>query len=90
LQPEPLAPTGGSIGNPAGKEEFSMGYKRFYEFAAEYAPYDRLPAFHEGAENYRDKTERKCPHSYDSVEAQAWDRGIGAAMRFLSQHRRGA
>lgn len=61
--------------------------KTFPEIAREYRPYDTLPGFQEGAEAYMD---RKYDNPYtdprDGVKAQAWDRGLEAAMRFTRQH----
>jgi hypothetical protein len=56
--------------------------KTFNEIAAEYAPYHQLPAFAKGAEDYMDGV---FESSLTGVEAQAWDRGSEAAMRFTRQ-----
>jgi hypothetical protein len=47
---------------------------------AEYAPYNEMPAFKVGAQAYA-KGDYHCPYSADSVEGQAWDRGLEYAMR---------
>ena len=62
-----------------------MTTKTFPEIAAEYAPYHTMQAFQVGAEAFMD---HRYTHRYssDSVEAQAWDRGHEAAMRFTKQH----
>jgi hypothetical protein len=46
---------------------------------ADYAPYDRYEAFAEGYAAYHlGQLANPC----DGVQAQAWDRGANAAMRF--------
>jgi hypothetical protein len=60
--------------------------RTFNNIAAEYAPYDQMPAFMEGATAYM---ERRYDQPYgDSVAGQAWDRGMECAMRFTRQHGR--
>jgi hypothetical protein len=53
------------------------------ELLAEYAPYCYMDAFHKGWDAYM--MGQPCPYKRDSVEAQAWDRGNEACMRW--QHR---
>jgi hypothetical protein len=50
------------------------------QISAEYAPYDKLPAFESGFNAYGFSV--NCPYPPDSVDAQAWDRGLEAAMRW--------
>lgn len=47
------------------------------ELLEEYAPYNRMQAFREGF-----IAGKENPYNPDSVEAQAWDRGAEAAMRW--------
>jgi hypothetical protein len=47
---------------------------------AQYAPYSRMHAFEVGAQAYA-RHDYHCPYSADSVEGQAWDRGLEYAMR---------
>jgi len=61
-----------------------MAQRRYDEIAQEYYPYNRMPAFNEGAEGYRKG--KANPYSPDSVEAQAWDRGAETLMRFCRQY----
>lgn len=55
---------------------------------AEYAPYDRFPAFWDGYDDY--KNGRKLwmwrPDA-NSADAQAYDRGAEAAMRVIQAER---
>jgi hypothetical protein len=55
----------------------------FQEFAAnQYAPYHTFPEFAEGVSDYNDRgIWDRTP--YDGVKAQAYDRGLEAAMRFI-------
>jgi hypothetical protein len=53
----------------------------FLEFAkTEYAPYDHFPEFAEGASDYGNGVNDR---GYHDVKAQAYDRGLEAAMRFI-------
>ncbi len=56
--------------------------KNWNDIIAEYAPYDRMPEFQEGFDAY-ERQQYDCP--YDDVKAQAWDRGLEAAMRCARQ-----
>jgi hypothetical protein len=51
------------------------------ELLAEYAPYNAMQAFHDGWKDY-EHGHYHCPFSANSVEGQAWDRGMEAAMRW--------
>jgi hypothetical protein len=51
---------------------------QIFKLQGEYAPYDRMPEFQEGAEAYRN-CRTLC--RYSGVQAQAWDRGAEYAMR---------
>jgi hypothetical protein len=53
--------------------------RSFNEIAATYAPYHTMPAFQEGAEAY---AKGRYDNPFQGVAAQAWDRGLEAAMRF--------
>jgi hypothetical protein len=57
--------------------------KTFNEIAQEYIPYHTLKAFQIGSQDYMDGNYNN-PYG-DGYEAQAWDRGMEAAMRFTSQ-----
>ena len=49
--------------------------------ASDYAPYDKMPAFLEGYEDYQ---RNRFTNPYDGscdVRAQAWDRGLEFRMR---------
>jgi len=49
----------------------------------EYTPYDKMKSFWIGVESYADPLEtRENPYNRDSVDAQAWDRGLEYAMKF--------
>jgi hypothetical protein len=47
---------------------------------AQYAPYSDMHAFMIGTLAYA-KGNWRCPYGEDSVEGQAWDRGLEYAMR---------
>jgi hypothetical protein len=49
------------------------------EIVADYAPYETLAAFGEGFVAYQHGTYR---NPYEGLNAQAWDRGANAAMRY--------
>jgi len=56
------------------------------QICSDYAPYDTLPAFTEGFNDYERGVHR---NPYDGLQggrsqvvAQAWDRGANAAMRY--------
>ena len=53
----------------------------------EYAPYGKMQAFVHGFEAYR-RRDSRCPHSQDSVHAQAWDRGMQCARRYEREVRK--
>jgi hypothetical protein len=55
------------------------------ELLAEYRPYNSMQAFHDGWNDY-EAGHYLCPFRRDSVEAQAWDRGQNAAMRWLRRN----
>jgi hypothetical protein len=56
----------------------------YLEIAAEYAPYDQMREFEEGSTAY---LEGEYEGPYQGVQAQAWDRGMEAAMRYTRQFR---
>jgi hypothetical protein len=60
--------------------------KTFPEIAAEYAPYDTLPEFQLGSQDYMDRRHDNPFGIEQGLKAQAWDRGAEAAMRFTRQH----
>jgi hypothetical protein len=67
----------------------SSGAKRkhrtYLANAAEYAPYDMMKEFEDGATSYF----LGCfvdPDHYQGVQKQAFDRGTMAAMRYLRQY----
>lgn len=49
----------------------------------DYAPYDRYPAFTEGALAYEANIYRN-PYDPNSAAAQAWDRGADYALRMFA------
>jgi hypothetical protein len=58
------------------------------EIVAQYRPYETMPEFWEGLENYRHGIYRS-PYDSDGsaqngVKGQAWDRGANAAMRAIT------
>jgi hypothetical protein len=63
-----------------------MTTKTFNQIAAEYAPYHTMKEF---AEGYADYLEHRYQDRYrredQGLQAQAWDRGMEAAMRFTRQ-----
>jgi hypothetical protein len=60
--------------------------KTYPEIAAEYAPYHTMTAFAKGTSAYMNRVFDN-PYSIEQgVKAQAWDRGLEAAMRFTRQH----
>jgi len=54
------------------------------QICSDYAPYDTLPAFTEGFNDYEAGKHRNPydGHIKQGVQAQAWDRGANAAMRY--------
>ena len=46
----------------------------------QYQPYDQLPAFAQGRRAYA-RGDYRNPYDADSVDAQAWDRGLQAEMQ---------
>jgi len=56
------------------------------QIVSDYAPYDQLPAFTEGFNDYERGSFRNpydgLQHGRSQVAAQAWDRGANAAMRY--------
>jgi hypothetical protein len=55
----------------------------------DYAPYHLMFAFNEGAADYKTNWIEN-PYTADSVEAQAWGRGLEYAMRLARWVRRGS
>ena len=50
---------------------------------AQYHPYDSMPEFQKGFDDYRqDGGYLLSPYGYSSVAVQAWDRGHNAAMHY--------
>ncbi len=57
-----------------------MSYgKTVNKLRGEYAPYDRMPAFDEGLEDYERGFDRSP--RYHGIAGQAYDRGAECAMR---------
>jgi hypothetical protein len=54
------------------------------ELLAEYTPYFRMQSFYDGWKAY-EQGNYQCPYNANSVDAQAWDRGLEAAMRWLNR-----
>jgi hypothetical protein len=50
------------------------------EILKSYAPYNNFPEFREGMAAYACRSMTN-PYPADSIAAQAWDRGVQAAMR---------
>lgn len=48
--------------------------------ASDYAPYPKFPAFTQGVMAYACNS-YTCPYSANSVEGQAWDRGLEYGMK---------
>ena len=65
----------------------TRGKKTFDQIAVEYVPYNTFPEFYLGAREYMDNFPDTpvTPRPYRGVQAQAYDRGQEAAMRFKQQ-----
>ena len=67
----------------AKAQSTAVDVKRSYtEIAAEYAPYNTMPEFQRAAQDYMDRIARNMGNG---VAAQAYDRGLEAAMRYVRQ-----
>ena len=53
------------------------------ELAREYAPYDRMPEFWQGFDDYNCGSDIHMRH--DGVQGQAYDRGRECAMRYRKE-----
>lgn len=74
------------MADPTPMELFNQLVPEKQKIVEEYAPYHLMPQFWEGTTAYQQRF-FACPYLGD-VNAQAWERGLEAGMRFI-RHDRG-